>query len=429
MKQSVLQRTPSSRWRAAFALSSALALAALLVPSVETPARAATGDYVLHAGRVITADGKVFEKGGSVLVSGGRIEDVREGYVNPWGAEVREYKKHWLLPGFVEAHSQGGLEAANERAPNTPFVSVLDGVDPLSSYFEDLLREGVTTVLVIPGDQTLLGGQGLVLDPVGRTVEEMIVARDGGLKVALTPRRGTSRMAQFAELRRTFEATRVSEGSRALRDPDSDERDPRSKSVGRLLAGELRAVFACGEPVDVANALKLQKNYKLRGLFMLGSDCARAIPLIVKNKLSVVLPTDLEPLERDPETGKERRRQLAREFDAAGIPLILHANERSSYGERSLWYQAARAVAQGVDRKKALAAITANPAKALGVDKRVGKVAKGLDANLVLWTGDPLSGTAWVDHVFVEGEHVYERSKDRKLARLIRGAGDNEEDR
>jgi hypothetical protein len=258
---------------------------------------------------------------------------------------------------------------------------------------------------------------------VGRTVEEMIVQRDGGLKVALAPRRGTSRMAQLAELRRTFEQTRLAEGARALRDPDNDDRDPRQIAVGRLLAGELRAVFACDEPVDVANAVKLMDTYGLRGLFSLGPDCARALPLVKERRLDVILPPDLEPLERDIETGAQRRRALAKEFDDGGVTLVLQADERAPYGTRSLWYQAARAVAQGVSREKALAALTVNPAKLLGVEKRVGALAKGLDANLVLWTGDPLEATSWVDQVFVEGDLVYERSKDKKLARLLRGPG------
>ena len=350
--------------------------------------------------------------------------------LDSWGAEVREHKDRWLFPGFVEAHSQSGLERANERAPNTPFVSVLDGLDPLSSYFKGLLRDGVTTVLVIPGDQTMLGGQGLVLDPVGRTVEEMIVLRDAGMKVALSPRRGTSRMAQIAELRRALESARRSEGDRVVRDPDATGRDPRQEALAKMLAGRVPAVFACTEPVDVTNAYKLAEEFSLRSFLTLGPRCRRALPFIARMRLPVVLPPDIEPLEVDPETGEETRHQLAREFHEAGVPVVLQANEGSGYGMRSLWYQAATAVAQGLSREDALRAITVNPARLLGVEKRVGAIAKGLDANVVLWTGDPLDPGSWVDHVYVEGELVYERAKDERLRRLIKGATvGNEEER
>jgi len=411
-------------WRAT-ALAALLGLLLAGAPN----ARARTGDFVIHAGKVVTVEGAVLAEGGSIYVSGGRIAEVKAGHVNPWGAEVRSFEDHWCLPGFVEAHSQGGLERGNETAPNTPFVSVLDGIDPLGTYFEDLLRDGVTTVLVIPGDATLIGGQGMVLDPVGRTVEEMIVSRNGGMKVALAPRRKTSRMAQMAELRAAFDATRRAEGDRTLRDPDAAEDDPRARAMARMLLGELPAVLACEEPVDVSNAVRLLDDYGLRGFLVIGPRCRRALPLIAERKLPVVLPADLEPLERDQETGREVRRELAREFHDAGVPLVLQANERSAYGSRSLWYQAARAVAQGVSREEALRAVTLNPAEILGVAERVGSITAGKDANLVLWSGDPLDPASWVEHVFVEGELVYERSKDRKLRRLTEGSGAPEEDR
>ena len=69
------------------------------------------------------------------------------------------------------------------------------------------------------------------------------------------------------------------------------------------------------------------------------------------------------------------------------------------------------------------------PARAaLGVDDRVGAIRKGLDANLALWTGDPLDPASWVDEVYVEGERVYERSKDTRLKRLLEGLPRSEED-
>jgi imidazolonepropionase-like amidohydrolase len=389
--------------------------------SLAATSRAADKDFVVQAGKVVGAGGKVMENGGSVLVSGGRIAEVREGFVNPWNAEVRAKKEAWLVPGFVESHSQGGLERPNEQAPNTPFVSVLDGLDPLSDYFEDLLREGVTTVFIVPGDETLVGGQGLVLKPFGRTAEEMIVKRDAGMKIAVAPRRGTSRMAQMAELRQTLESTK--EQSIANEDPDQPANDPRQAALARVMRGEVRAVFACDEPVDVENALKLMEERGIKGFVTLAPACHRAFALLAAKHVAAVLPPDIEPLERDPETLKSKRLQLARECRDAGLPVVLQADEDAPYGRRSLWFQAATAVSQGLTREEAFQAVTENPAKLLGVDDRVGAVAPGRDANFALWTGDPLDPSSWVDEVYLEGRVVYERAKDKKLARLMAGVG------
>jgi imidazolonepropionase-like amidohydrolase len=388
-----------------------------------TSAHAADEDFVVQAGKLVSAGGKTLENGGSVLVSGGRIVEVKEGLVNPWNAEVRGSKEAWLVPGFVEAHSQGGLDRANEQTPNTPFVSVLDGLDPLSDYFEDLLREGVTTVFVVPGDETLVGGQGLVLKPFGRTAEEMIVKRDAGMKIGVAPRRGTSRMAQMAELRRALDDAKRADGARAVDDPDKPADDPRQAALARLVRGEVRAVFACDEPVDVENAVKLMGERGIKGFLTLAPACRRAFATIAKTGVGAVLPPDIEPLERDPETLETRRVFLARECRDAGVAVVLHADEDAPYGRRSLWWQASWAVSQGLTREDALRAVTENPAKLLGVDDRVGSIAAGKDANFALWTGDPLDPASWVGAVYLEGRVVYERSKDKKLARLMNGVG------
>jgi imidazolonepropionase-like amidohydrolase len=89
---------------------------------------------------------------------------------------------------------------------------------------------------------------------------------------------------------------------------------------------------------------------------------------------------------------------------------------------RSLWYQAAVAVSQGLTRGEAFRAVSLEPAKVLGVDGRVGSLTKGKDANLVLWSGDPMDPASHVDLVWIEGEQVYDRMKDRKLVRLLEGA-------
>ncbi len=397
-------------------VSAAVALAAL-----GAGARAAGNDFVVQAGKVVGAGGKVMDGGASVLVSGGKIVEVREGIVNPWNAEVRARKEAWIVPGFVEAHSQGGLDRGNEQTPNTPFVSVLDGLDPLSDYFEDLLREGVTTVFVVPGDETLVGGQGLVLKPIGRTAEEMIVKRDAGMKIAIAPRRGASRMAQMADLRKTFDDAKRSDGDRAIDDPDKPADDPRQAALQRLLRGDVRAVFACDEPVDVENAARLMEDRGIKGFVTLSANCRRALPFLRSKGLGAVLPTELEPLERDPETLETRRVRLARECRDAGVPVVLQADEDAPYGRRSLWYQAAVAVSQGLTREEAFQAVTENPAKLLGVADRVGSLAAGKDANFAIWTGDPLDPSSWVDVTYVEGQVVYERSKDKKLARLLAG--------
>ena len=88
---------------------------------------------------------------------------------------------------------------------------------------------------------------------------------------------------------------------------------------------------------------------------------------------------------------------------------------------RSLWFQAAQCVANWIPRADALAAVTTSTAKILGPEGRVGQFAKGADGHVVLFSGDPLSITSVVEHVVLDGTHIYDRSKDVRVQQLIDG--------
>ena len=92
-----------------------------------------------------------------------------------------------VVPGLVEAHSSRGMDQQNESNPNVPFLSVLDALDPSAEWFDECRRNGVTTALVIPGNNTMLGGQGAVVKTAGGYVDEMIAKRSAGIKISLRP--------------------------------------------------------------------------------------------------------------------------------------------------------------------------------------------------------------------------------------------------
>ena len=85
--------------------------------------------------------------------------------------------------------------------------AVADAIDPASVWFEDMLRNGVGTIHVLPGNQTLLGGTGMVVRPAGRTVEDMAVSANTGIKMSLYAQ-GGGRLQQIRKLRRALDDVR-----------------------------------------------------------------------------------------------------------------------------------------------------------------------------------------------------------------------------
>jgi imidazolonepropionase-like amidohydrolase len=378
----------------------------LLLPA----AGAEDGVLAIKNARLIPVAGPDVE-GGTIVVRGGRIEAVGKDVEIPWDARVIDAAGKVVMPGLVEAHTFRGMDRPNERMASVPFVSAFDAVNPMDPYFEDALRQGITTLGVAPGNDTLIGGQACVMKPSGPTTERMLVAKNAFLKISLKPRPGTSRMAHIAALRKELDE------AAAAGPDDKSEAAAKREPLARLLKGALPAMVHCPTASDVLKALELAETYKFKAVLVLGRDGWRAADEVAKRKLDVVLSPELAYWETDEEKHEEVRRLGAPPFVKAGLRFALQT-DASPYGSSYLWYQAATAVKYGVPRADALKAVTLWPAEILGLGARLGTLEKGKDANLVILTGDPLDVQTWVDRVIIEGRTAYERSKDERLKRV-----------
>ena len=111
----------------------------------------------------------------------------------------------WFHRAQLARHGPG-----QQRNDNVPFLSVVDALDPGQEYFEDCLRNGVTTVAIVPGNDTMIGGQAAVIKTAGGFVDQMIVKRQAGIKISLKPTANRSRMSHIVSLRKEFDAARDS---------------------------------------------------------------------------------------------------------------------------------------------------------------------------------------------------------------------------
>jgi imidazolonepropionase-like amidohydrolase len=402
------------------------AAAALLAVS------AASQDLVaVKGGKILTIAGPVIEDG-VVLIENGRIKKVaKTAEVEiPWAAKVIDATGKVVMPTWVVAHSQGGQRGLNENMQNVPWLSVADAVDPASLYFEDALRNGVGTVHVMPGNQTLLGGSGMVVRPVGRTVEDMAVAANTGIKMSLASR-GGGRLQQIRQLRRAIEDVREYLADFERRKAEfekekaagaipadktwTEEIDRTKKGACDLVQKKTKGWLYVPSVAEVDEALRLSQELDL--VIVLGQNIDEAAVLLPKFKKPVILDDVIEYYETDEETQKERRICTAKLLADAGVPfaLTLGTSGPTSYP----WWQLGTCVRNGVDRRLALEALTVVPARLLGLEDQIGSVTEGKLANLQILTGDPLQATSWVETVLLEGAVVYERSKDPRLQYLF----------
>jgi len=379
----------------------------------------------VEAGRIITIAGKDI-KNGVILIEDGTIKAVGTDVEIPWDAFVIEAKDKVVMPGFVMAHTSSGLDRANENMPEVPFISTFDSIDPISTFFEDSLRDGVVAMLVLPGNNTLLGGTGTIVKPYGRTVEAMLVKRYTGLKISLQPSRNTSRMGHMQRFRRYIsdlkdyleDYEQKKTDAKEEKKPFDEEIDVTKQSMVDLLNKKLTAFIYCDRAADVPKAIEIHKTHQLNTVMVLGPDCYKAAGLIAKSKLPVVLDSRLIIWETNEQTNEEEMKVIPMIFHKAGVKFAFQT-DTSQYGRRYLWYQAATAVKHGMKRQEALKSITLYPAQFIGVGDRLGSIQAGKEATLLFLTGDPLDAQSWVDRVMIAGEIVYEREKDERLKKLL----------
>jgi imidazolonepropionase-like amidohydrolase len=369
------------------------------------------GTIAIKGARVIPVSGPELENA-TILIRGGKIEAVGKDLEIPWDARVIDGSKKVVVPGFVEAHTSRGTDRPNERIASVPFVSTFDSINPVDPFYEDALRQGITTLCVMPGNDTMIGGHGCVVRPVGVTTESMMVLKNVALKISLRPRPGVSRMAHLAALRKEF-----NDAADLLKDKKG-EPDPRREPMSKLLKGLLPAYVYCPTASDVHRAIDLAETYKFKAKLVLGRDGWKAAGEIAKKGYEVILDPELEYWETDEERHDEVRRFGGEALAKAGVKFAFQT-DAMPYGTSYLWFQAATAVKNGLSRAEAIRAVTLAPAEILGLGTRIGSVEKGKDANLVVLTGDPLDAQAWVDTVLIEGKVVYERAKDEKLKRVL----------
>lgn len=422
-------------------------------------ALASDGKIAIKVGRIITNAGPDIENG-TIYIESGRIQSVGTDS-GRWDAEVLDHPDLVAFPGWVEAHSMRGMDRPNENIEVAPFLDVRDSIDPINFYFEDCLRQGVLAINVQQGNLCAVGGQGRVVKPFGLTIEDMTLRPSSGVKIAAA-RPGRSRALQAQSVRRAFRDLRQhleklvqdkKDGKDTARrealfqgrDPDKEENkkgramegsapwkvadlesvprvevDEKQEPLLRLVEGKMMAYLSCDGAVSVVQALDIarENGFLANTVLVIEGDAWKAADRIAEAGVPVVLGPQLLYVERDPITGKEIETFVPGVFRDKKVRFALQSLNPST---QSLWFQAATCVGYGIPREEAIAAATKVPAEILRMGDRIGSIEKGKDGNILILNGDPLAVTTTVQYVVLDGNLVYDRSKDVRVRQIIEG--------
>ncbi|WP_017603595.1 amidohydrolase [Nocardiopsis alkaliphila] len=391
-------------------------------------------DIAITSGYVVPVVGDPIE-GGTVLIRDGRIAAVgtAEEVTIPEGAQIVDAAGKWILPGFVEAHGHVGIHEetigwagndTNEMTdPNGARMRAIDAINPADQGFTDALSGGVTSSVIKPGSGNPIGGRTVAIKMWGRSVQDRLLKEPASVKSALgeNPKRvygdkktlPSTRQGVAAVIRDAFTKAQDYKAKRehAAEEGKPFDRDNTLETLVRVLDGEVPWCQHVHRADDMHTAIRLADEFGYR---LIINHCTEG-HLLADEIAERGIPVITGPLMTSRSKVEVGNKTLANPgiLDRAGVKVAL-TTDAPVIPIEFLVYQAILCVKEGMDRDAAIRALTINPAEIMGLDDRVGSLKPGLDADLVIWSGDPLDIMSRALRVFVGGREVYTYDEERR---------------
>jgi imidazolonepropionase-like amidohydrolase len=419
-----------SAWRtllAAFVLSSALAAEAQTI--------------VVRGGTVLTVTQGTLENA-TIVIRDGKIAAVGVDVSTPPGATVIDASGAFVMPGIIDAHSHIAAESINEGSVSvSSMTGIRDVLDPTDIAIYRELAGGVTTSNVLHGSANPIGGKNVVIKHRwGKGAAGLIFeGAPPGIKFAMgeNPKRsrGTpagvpkrypqTRMGVIDVMREAFTKARAYEKTwkeyearKAAGEPDlvPPRRDLELEPLVEVLEGKRLVHAHCYRADEIVQLLRVAEEFGFR------------IATLQHVLEGYKVADEIAAHGAGASTFSDWWAYKVEAYDA--IPynaalmtergVLVSINSDSDEEARHLNQEAAKTMKWGgLTEDQALALITINPAKQLRIDRWVGSIEAGKDADLAIFDKHPLSVYAVVQKVLIDGEVYFDREKDLARRRAL----------
>ncbi len=375
----------------------------------------------IQNGKLITVEGTVTENA-FVDFEDGKITGFGDMAAAPdFTGETLDAGGGYITPGFLDAHTHIGISEAGLRwegtdsnegnNPVTLEMRAEDGFNPFDAAIEKAASAGVTTVGVSPGSANVIGGSIAALKLRGDNVEDMIIKAPAAFKFALGEnpknhygktlnKEPETRMAVAAIMRRTLYKAQSYMEKRAKGEGDFD---PGLERLIPVLKREIPVHFHAHRADDIQTAIRISHEFNLRFNIIHATNSESIVEYMAKNTEIPIVGPSLGPASK-PEN-RDVSFATCGGLYKAGIEVAI----TTDHDVTPLWMLpmfAAMCVREGLPEDAAFRAITINPAKALGIDARVGSIEVGKDADIAVYTGHPFHYLTHSVAVFIDGKRV-----------------------
>ena len=397
---------------------------------------------VIINGKIFTMEEKIIECG-YIKIKGSKIEEIgsmssysgrKSGKADPGRSnlkeeqeEVLDVKGAWVMPGLIEAHAHIGIseekwgviaDDCNEGTnPVTPYLRALDALNPMDPAFHEAIAAGITSVMAGPGSANVVGGQFLFLKTQGRCVDNMVVKEPAAMKVAFGENPKTAygeqgkypstRMGTAAILRKIlFDAVQYKQKKECgkLEEPDFE-----MESWIPVLNREIPLKAHAHRADDILTAIRIAKEFEVDMTIDHGTESHLVAEEIKKSGFPVIVGPDLSS--RSKLEIQNMSFKTNKVLQEAGILFAITTDHPVSMIQH-LPLCAGLAVKYGLPMEEGLKAITINAAKICRVENRVGSLKAGKDADIAIFSGNPMEVFTKTLYTIIDGRIIYEYKED-----------------
>ncbi len=352
---------------------------------------------------------------GIVLVNNGKIEAVGTAAQIKIPANYKIVSAKVVTPGLIDAHTVVGLAGAlnqsndqmqvDNSAPVQPELRAIDAYNPEEKLIGWLRDLGVTTIHTGHAPAALVSGQTMVAKTFGRNVDEaaiiptaMIAVTLGDAGLETGGKSPGTRAKQAAMLR----AELIKAANYNVKGDAS--RDLRMEVMKQVIERKIPLLITAQRAQDIMTALRIAKEFNIKIVLDGAAEAYMVLDEIKASGFPVIIhPT----MYRAGGEIENLSMETASRLKKAGIPFALQGGYETYVPKtRVVLFEAAIAAANGLSMRDALATITIDAAKILGLDKRIGSIEKGKDADLAMYDGDPFEYLTHCVGTMINGEIV-----------------------
>ena len=373
----------------------------------------ASAQIAVQAETIWTMTGEPLTNG-VVLINNGKIEAVGAAAQIKIPANYRVISAKVVTPGLIDAHTVIGLNGylnqphdqmgIDAGATIQPELRAIDSYNTQEKLVEWVRGYGVTTIHTGHQPTALVPGQTMIAKTFGKTVDEATLVPTAMINVTLGEsalagqgRSPGTRAKQIAMLR----AELIKAGNYK-----GEPRDLKQEMWKKVLNREVPLLVTAHRAVDIMNILRLAKEFNIKIVLDGVSEAQQVLSEIKASGFPVIIHPTMFRAGGETES---LSMETAAKLKAAGIPVALQSGYEGYVPKtRIVLFEAALAAANGMSRRDALATITIDAAKILGLDNRLGSIAAGKDADLAMFDGDPFEYVSHCTGTIINGQLVSE---------------------